>query len=225
MQSFVEKLTSNHSQFNHEDQRFNHEALALFLAHALTLKGKPSFVVAGSEDLRALLATISLSEEGEEVYILIRPYIHCMALYARYHDNQLYFVLFDSQNWGLRYYPTRLVLDAIAQYFPDAIVLQTNDTLQHQNVQRGCTEYSLFFIEYCAEQSEAFIQQVLAEQLLPLINTLTEKNDPERLALYKRYSNTFVIPILPEALLAIGMQRQPEWYQQAFAKNQMYPLI
>src|SRR5438128_2704934 len=107
-------LLNKDSQFSPENPRLNHEAIAILLKHSLKIANAQTFVLAGSEDLRALLPRLQLDKEGSEVFILMRPYIHAMAIYLRKKNNKVQCFIFDSQAWGLRYYPTRNMIDALS---------------------------------------------------------------------------------------------------------------
>ncbi|MFA5959723.1 MAG: hypothetical protein WC785_04335 [Tatlockia sp.] len=144
-------LLTHNSQFDIQSDRFNHEAIALFLKHQLKTKKEQVFVLAGSEDLCALLPNLHLDKSEDEAFILIRPYIHSMGLYFHRSAEKLICVLFDSQGWGLRYYPTRLILDAIRAQFPDALLYLTNEEIQPQNINEGCVHYSFAFLAYCSK--------------------------------------------------------------------------
>ncbi|MFA5960332.1 MAG: hypothetical protein WC785_07425 [Tatlockia sp.] len=151
MGPYLHALLSRNSQFAENELRFNQEAIALLLKYQLKTKKKQVFVLAGSEDLYALLPNLRLEKEGEEAFLLIRPYIHSMGLYLYRSKESLVCFLFDAQNWGLRYYPTRLILAAIQSHFPSAQIHLTNTLFQPQTHQKGCVQYSIAFLAYCSE--------------------------------------------------------------------------
>ncbi|NNM60124.1 MAG: hypothetical protein HKM04_09970, partial [Legionellales bacterium] len=160
-------LTKN-SQFN--DLQFNHEALAIYLKHSLKEKHAKTFLIAGSEDLKVLLPQLNMHENEDPVLILVRPFIHSMGLYIKKKGTDIYCVLFDSQAWGLRYYPTREILATLIQYFSNDVfnIFITTKAYQLQSVNTGCTEYVLSFLNYCSEQGDE------------LINKLAEKYDSKK---------------------------------------------
>ncbi|MFA5960113.1 MAG: hypothetical protein WC785_06315 [Tatlockia sp.] len=149
---------------------FNHEATALLLRHKLANKTQV-FFLAGSEDLRAILPKLRLENEGDEAFLLLCPYIHSMALYIGVTNNQIQCYLFDPQNWGLRYYPTRLMLEAINQQYPFAHIYLTNAAFQPQAHNTGCTHYSLEFLFFCATRSlHKAIRLTDSKPLFPYLN-------------------------------------------------------
>lgn len=147
-------LLTQHSQYDPEELELNHEALAILLD--ARLGPKSAFVLAGSEDLRALLPKLDFSTDGAEAFILVRPYIHTMALYLRCINQQVHCLVFDShsQAWGTRYYPTRLILDTLVRQFPRGRITLSSTPLQPQDIQRGCNQYALTFLTHCAEHGD-----------------------------------------------------------------------
>lgn len=202
----TQQLLLNNSQFATDEIRFNHEALAIYFKHRFKSTAHSQvFVLAGSEDLRALLPKISLHHSQDEVFILIRPYIHSMAIYAVVVDQKKYFIIFDSQAWSTRYYPTRLLISAINQQIASAEIVLTTETFQFQSYQRGCTEYSIHFLEYCKKHGRDMIAQCVAGNLQAL----------------EGYPHTFLLAkeVLPEELKKITMTNNKEWANLQFTEN------
>lgn len=147
------------------------------------------YISAGSEDLKALLPRLILHDEHAEAFIFFRPYIHSMGLYLRRFQGTVYCFLFDSQNWGLRYPPTRLCIEALLEHFSNSKIILSGTELQSKNFHRGCTEYTLANLEYCLAQGSTLFQDLLQCAMEPL---------PD-------YANTYQLGdgMLPKALLAL----------------------
>ncbi len=153
----------DHRNFNGHPL-FNHEAIALYLKHQFKSRHPQTYALAGSEDLRAVLPHLKLTEEGEKAFILIRPYIHSMALFFFRSEDQTHCYFFDSQNWGERYYPNRRIKQAIEDVIPEVRLHVLKKDIQSQDYPKGCTYYSLAFLDYCAEhlQPEAISAEEFA---------------------------------------------------------------
>jgi len=162
----VNALLTEHSQFHPKDSRynyaFNHEAIAILVKHALKEQyaGKQIFVLAGSEDLLALLPCLTLRHVGDTAFILIRPYIHSMALILRKEQDNVKGFLFDSQAWGTRYYPTRLIILALQRVFPGMEMILSGTTVQAQDSQVGCTEYTLSILKEAIQVPELLFEEL-----------------------------------------------------------------
>ena len=163
------------SQYARNEIMFNHESVAILAKHLIKNKTDiPTYVLAGSEDLRAILPHLSLSKEGEAALIVIRPYVHTMGLFIRKQKEVIRCFLFDSQSWGVRYYPTRLIIDQLNQYFPQVDIILSGDQLQNPNMQRGCTAHTLTWLLQCAETSETFFDDIDKRDTLNVQNVHQE---------------------------------------------------
>lgn len=149
----IKEFLERNTQFNKGELQFNHESLALWLKQFKHNYHKEQvFIAGGAADLFALLSRLRLDTLGDEAFILIRPYIHTMVIYLRREKDGICCFLFDSQRWGMRYYPNRLIIEALIKYFPsNARIYLSGTEVQSQQIQRGCTEYSLTFLKYVAE--------------------------------------------------------------------------
>lgn len=208
MPRYTALLDQPHSQFTSLSRSYelNHEAIALLLTHSIKQEKEQCFLLAGTADLIALLPKLHLKSKGDEVFILFRPYIHSMGIYCRYADEQLTIYIFDSQNWGFRYYPTRLLVKALHEYFPMAVIILSNIRLQSQHCQEGCTQYSLNFLRYCAKEGERLIQQYAsAAHCNPMAGY---ESVTRHQALY-----------FPPELQQTAMKVNPQWYKQFREEN------
>ena len=188
-----------YTQLDHPSSSYvlNHEAIALLVAHTLRLQKEQSFVLAGPEDLRALLPKLQMHAEGDEAFILFRPYIHSMAIYMRYEAEQVQIYYFDSQNWGFRYYPTRLAIACIQEHYPTARIVLSGNPLQFEKSNEGCTQYSLYFLEYCVTHGRELLHRTFNEAQSSTGSQLIQQSADE----------------LPEELKAIAMSVNPKWYE------------
>src|SRR5574337_1678248 len=111
----------------HKTDLFSKRLTPAQIAYLLHQFVPEAHYVGGSEDLRCLLPQLNLSNIDDEAFIFIRPLIHSMPLYLRVIDNnEIIAYLGDSQGWHQRYYPTRDIIKALQDYFPDIqIVLST----------------------------------------------------------------------------------------------------
>lgn len=189
-----------HSQFPGRDM-LNHEMIAILAAHGLRIQKEQSFVLAGAEDLGALLPKLRLTKEGDEAFILIRPYIHSMAIYLRFEETKIKIVVFESQNWGWRYYPTRLIFRLLNDFFDAPDLILSGSELQNQDYQEGCTEYSLKFLDYCVQEGAGFFKDYAQKiNCQPLtFGALT---------IYQLHQGG-----LPECLEELAMARNPKWFR------------
>ena len=161
--------------FEHDRREFNnvplynHEAIALYLKHQFKIHHPQTFALAGSEDLRTVLPHLKLTEKGDKAFILVRPYIHSMALFFYRSEEITYCYFFDSQNWGDRYYPNRLIKQAINTFIPKAQLCVLNEAIQPKTLDQGCTYYSLAFLEYCAKHSKP--EMILASEFASTVSS------------------------------------------------------
>lgn len=200
----TQAFLAHNSQF-HQDYQLHHQALAILMKAFKDDSQKDQvFLVAGSEDLRALLSRLKLDDVGDEAFILVRPYIHTMLLYIRRESTGLCSFLFDSQNWGLRYYPTRLIVEALLQHFANGIhILLSGTEVQAQSEQRGCSEYSLQCLAYLHVYGNSFFKAISTAEMEPMLH-------PKRGTPY--YQHTFQYA-LPPSLLKCLQQPSP-FFQQ-----------
>ena len=170
MKSHLDTLLNSNSQFGSHERRFNHEALALLLEQFKKEHDKDQvFIAAGAAALLALLSRLRFDMVGDEAFIFIRPYIHSMFIYIRLEGDEICCYIFDSQNWGLRYYPTRLFIEALVNYFPkNSHIYLSGTTVQSQNNNRGCTEFSLACLNYLSEHGNQFFKEIRRAQTTPL---------------------------------------------------------
>jgi len=187
-QQLIALLTEN-TQFGDNELVLNHEAIAIVVKHHLkdSFSTAPLFVLAGPEDLRALLPLLSLENEGQKASILIRPYIHSMTLIIRREKDGIKAFLFDSQAWGVRYYPNRLIIEALQQSFSTVQIILSSKAVQNQTDNRGCTGYALSVLESSVQH---------CDQLFDELGELTLQKIDD-------YPNTFQLP--PDQLpLSLG---------------------
>jgi hypothetical protein len=147
--SLFNQLISFAAANQHRD-RFNYEAIGIYLQHQneKVWHNHPVYLAAGSEDLRVLLARLPLQLDGDEAYIFVRPYVHAMLVSMQRISGKLVTYVFDPQGWGLRYYPTRLIIQALIDIYPDNHIFLSMAEIQSQSTQRGCTEYTLACLDY-----------------------------------------------------------------------------
>lgn len=151
--------------------------ITYLLREKLSFLKKAGHYVGGGEDLRCLLPELTLAKPGDEAFILIRPYIHSMSLYLRVMpDNTILAFLGDSQGWHWRYYPTRDIVRALADYFPNIRIVLSNTELQPRSYQTGCVVFSIETLCHCAEHGE-----ILAQELMSLPTTVIESADARNL--------------------------------------------
>lgn len=206
----TQTLLTENSQFDEGELRFNHQALALWLRVFKEKNIKDQvFIAAGAEDLRALLPRLQLDEEGDETFILVRPYIHSMVLYIRRESIGLCCFLLDSQTWGLRYYPTRLIIQTLQQYDTSVRIFLSGTTLQSQKVQRGCTEFSLKCMEYLSSYGRRFFNHILNTEM-------TAVTQPKHSV--DCYENTFQLSADALPLELMHALQQPSHYLQQLDK-------
>lgn len=179
----------------------NHEDIALLAESLLEANEKQSFVLAGAEDLRALLPKLMLCSDGDEAFILIRPFIHSMGLYLHFEAGKVQALLFDSQNYGWRYYPSRLIAEVLSGFFENIRIIFSGSELQSKEVQEGCTEYSLAFLQYCLKHGKLLFKNYAKPEQCHSIEQ-TSLLEVEQLN-----EEAF-----PEELKSIAMAKQPDWH-------------
>ncbi|CAM2822594.1 hypothetical protein [Legionella worsleiensis] len=206
MPNHIDLLNLSDNQFNNNVQ-LNHEALALLVLHDLRIHNTQSFMLAGSEDLAALLPKLHLQDEGAEALILFRPLVHCIAIYMRVVNNQVHAYLFDPQGLGMRYSPVPPALDCLRAFFPDARIILSTDELQTRSHNQGCAQYSYFFLSYCAEQGT----HLFTDYASP--DNCQAAEDSNRVEYHVRDN-------LPETLKQIAMSVNPHWYVE-YRKEQL----
>lgn len=123
---------------------------------------KPTYFLAGTEDLRIVLPQLSLKNPDDDVLILIRPYVHSMAIYCRVLPNKrILCYIGDSQAFHWRYYPTRNIIQLFVERFSNNIdIILPNTPLQNPDFQFGCSVISIETLGYLAVHAEQFVTEL-----------------------------------------------------------------
>lgn len=137
----------------------------------------PTYTLMGTADLKVALQQMHMSAAGDEVLILIRPFIHSMPIYMRVLANKTIICFIgDSQAWQWRYYPTRNIASLLCARFGDNIKIYLSNTpFQSQGYQLGCGAFSLEMLRYFAQHGEQFIQDLLQSNCIEFNSELSEK--------------------------------------------------
>ncbi len=147
---YFNKLIAPNTQFLPDEERFNHDAIAIYLheKNKRVWKNRPVYLVAGSEDLRDLLTRLPLQFDGDEAFIFFRSHVHAIVISLLRLNGKLIAYYYDPQAWGTQNYPTRLAYDALINTYPDISIFISTVEIQSQSNQRGCTEYALDSLDY-----------------------------------------------------------------------------
>lgn len=151
---------------------YDHETLALLLHHLnLSQWQIPQlYLAAGSEDLAALLPKLDLRGPHSEAFIVVRAYVHTMLVYCQRQQDKLNIYVFESQGWGLRFYPTRLILRHLHHSFTDARIYLSHAEVQSQDLAHGCIDYTLCAMDYLLIHSDHFFKVATSGKALTAIN-------------------------------------------------------
>lgn len=131
----------------------------------------PTYVLAGTADFKLIINQLRLTDVGDEVLILIRPFTHSMALYLRVSPNKkIICFISDAQASQWQFYPARIMVDILCTQFSDAIEIyvsqsafQSKDlTLEKsKELNLGSGILAIEMLRYFVQYGERFIQELL----------------------------------------------------------------